>query len=192
MPTYTAEITSTPSTNIDSKYNAGSVDANIYRDGVLTAMEVTLVASPDSGLLRIWGSPDNWCSRTDLLHVWAVEGADPLDPDDEDFVEAAITDARSNITEEIVAAVRAAARTHPPTRTMTRVQREYLTRVAKERWGLNDHMKGWRDEAPTRDALVALGFVQVTAYRAAHAFDEDSTTATITQEGRRALVGAAK
>ena len=109
MPTYTAEITSTPSTNIGPEYNKGSVDANIYRDGVLTAMEVTFVASPDRGLLSIWGSPDNWCSRTDLLHVWAVEGADPLDPDDEGFVEAAIADARSNIIEKIVAAVRAAA-----------------------------------------------------------------------------------
>lgn len=109
MPPYTAEITSTPSTNLDRQFNKGSVDAAILRDGKPTDMEVTLVPSPVSGRLDTWGSPDNWCSRTDLLHVWAVEGADPLDPDDEGFVEAAIADARSNIIEEIVAAVRAAA-----------------------------------------------------------------------------------
>jgi hypothetical protein len=71
-------------------------------------MEVTLVTSHD-GKLGMWGNIDNWCSRTDLLGQWAAEGSDPLDPDDEDDVEAAIEDARSSIIDEIVAAVRAAA-----------------------------------------------------------------------------------
>ena len=104
----TARITATPSTFLDAQSSATSVDAVIFRNGVETDMEVTLVTSHD-GKLGLWGNIDNWCSRTDLLEQWAVEGADPLDPDDEDFIEAAIEDARSSIIDEIVAAVRAAA-----------------------------------------------------------------------------------
>ena len=104
MTTYTAKITSRPSNCLDEEYNEGSVDATIFRDGVETDMEVTLV--PDhTGELSAWGILDNWCSRTDLLDEWAAEGADPLDPDDDDDVEAAIEDARRSIIDEIVASV---------------------------------------------------------------------------------------
>ena len=105
--TYTAKITTAPSTYLDDEDAKGSVDAAIYRDGNETAMEVTLVAD-HTGELAAWGTRDHWCSRTDLLDEWAVAGADPLDPDDEDYVAAAIEDARSSIIDEIVAAVRAA------------------------------------------------------------------------------------
>lgn len=106
----TARITAAPSACLDAQLfsSATSVDAVIFRDGNETDMEVTLVKSHD-GKLGLCGNIDNWCSRTDLLEQWAVEGADPLDPDDEDYVEAAIEDARSSIIDEIVAAVRAAA-----------------------------------------------------------------------------------
>ena len=73
MSIYTAKITAAPSTNLDSEYAKGSVDANIYRDGVLTDMEVTLVTDPVSGFLDTWGSPYNWCSDPDLLNQWAAE-----------------------------------------------------------------------------------------------------------------------
>ena len=111
MSTYTAKITACPSTNLDTEYAKGSVDAAIYRDGVETDMEVTLVLD-HTGELAAWGSLDHWCSRTDLLEQWADAGADPLDPDDEDYVEAAREDARSSIIDEIVAAVRAAHGAH--------------------------------------------------------------------------------
>ena len=107
--TYTAKITASPSTNIDPEVAAGSVDATIFRNGVETDMEVTLVTSHD-GKLGLWGSIDHWCGRPDLLEQWAVAGADPINPSDEVDVEAATEDARSSIIDNLEAAVREANR----------------------------------------------------------------------------------
>ena len=106
---YTAKITSVLSALLGAGSSEGSVDAAIYGNGRETDMEVTLIFAPYDGRLGIWGGPDNWCSRTDLLAAWAAEEADPSDPEDEDFVSAAIDDARSAIVDEIIAAVRESA-----------------------------------------------------------------------------------
>ena len=84
MSIYTAKITASPSAYLDEDYltrpKAGSVDAAIYRDGVETDMEVTLVINVNHGELSAWGTRDHWCSRTDLLYDW-VEQED-MDMDD--------------------------------------------------------------------------------------------------------------
>lgn len=74
---------------------------------------------------------------------------------------------------------------------MNAKERQYLQEVAKAPHGLNNHMKGWEENAIIRQVLTDLGMVEVRADKAAHAFDVDATYVFVTPKGRGALAGRA-